>query len=183
MTTSESPVERRKRETIERCTTPVQRATCERLHAEGKTAYPERRQGKTVVAEFRRYCETRDPEKIGPGLYHFSIMGAGGLDDIAHYDIHGFRHEYPHPAVYIERLLMPETNRWYFDPREEPNGFHSQHVYTDGMTAGEVCRDILAIADAQREQIARSGLAKIQEEKLAKAERLAEDLGMRLVPR
>src|SRR3990172_1567769 len=120
---TESPQERRIREILERCTTDAQRATCERLHAEEKTAYPERRQGRSVIAEFRRYCETFDPEKIGQGLYRFSTGGAGGLNEIAHFDIHGFRHVYSHPCRYIEDLLYYEANRGHWDPREDPNGY------------------------------------------------------------
>lgn len=180
----ESPQERRKREALERCKTDEQRATCERLHAADKTAYPERRQGNTVVAEFRRYCETRNPEKIGEGLYHFSIMGAGGLNDIAHYDIHGFRRQYPHPALYLERLLFPEIDRsWHSDPREDPEGFHSYFVYTDGMTSGEVCLAIVRIAESLRAELAQDCDARVATAKIEQARELAESLGMKLVPK
>lgn len=180
MEPNESPQERRIRETLERCTTDAQRATCERLHAADKTAYPQKRQGKTVVAEFRRYCETRDPEKIGQGLYHFSIMGAGGLNDIAHYDLHGFRHKYPHPAIYLERLLFPEVDRGY-DVREEPNWCHSQDVYTDGMTNGEVCLAVVRIAEQVRQKLSDDLAEKVSAARLAKAQELAASIGMKVV--
>lgn len=180
----ESPQERRERETLERCKTDEQRATCERLHAADKTAYPERRQGKTVVAEFRRYCETRDAAKIGEGLYHFSIMGAGGLNDIAHFNLGGFRREYPHPALYLERLLFPELDRsWHSDPREDPEGFHSYYVYTDGMTSGEVCLAIVRIAENLRAELAQDFNERVNTAKRAQARELAESLGMKLVSR
>jgi hypothetical protein len=178
MDASETPIERRKRETLERCTTAAQLATCERLHAEDKTAYPEKRQGKTVIAEFRRYCETFDAEKIGEGLYHFSTGGAGGLNEIAHYDIHGFRHVYRHPCRYIEDLLYYEANRGHWDPREDPNGYHSFYVYTDGMTAGEVFAAILVIAGDRREVVRADFLAKANAAALAQASELAARIGM-----
>lgn len=177
----ESPQERRERETLERCKTDAQRTTVLRLQALGKTAYPERRQGRTVIAEFRRYCETRDAAKIGEGLYAFSIYGAGGLNDIAHFDLHGFRHEYPHPALYIERLLLPETSRGFYDPREDPDGYHSFYVYTDGMTAGEVCREILAIADERRTALIEDLNGQVTAAKRAQLEALADELGVELV--
>jgi len=179
---TESPQERRERETLERCTTDAQRATCERLHAADKTAYPEKRQARTVIAEFRRYCETFDPEKIGHGLYRFSTGGAGGLNEIAHFDIYGFRHVYWHPCRYIEDLLYFEANRGHWDPREDPNGYHSFYVYTDGMTAGEVFAAILEIADDRREIVRADLLAKASAAALAKATELAESIGMKVVP-
>lgn len=182
-TTTESPRERRVRETLKRCKTDAQRETCERLHAADKMAYPERRQGRTVVAEFRRYCETRDAEKIGEGLYHFSICGAGGLNDIAHFDLRGFRAEYPHPALYLERLLFPELERsWRADPREDPEGYHSYYVYTDGMTAGEVCLAVVRIAEQMREELLRDWQERMNAAKLAAARELAAELGMKVVP-
>jgi hypothetical protein len=171
---NESPIERRQREALERCTTDAQRATVTRLHAEEKVAYPEKRQGKGVVAAFRRYCETCDPEKIDAGLYHFSTGGAGGLNEIAHYDIHGFRHVYHHPAIYLERLLAPELDRW---PRQD----FAYYVYTDGMTAGEVCDEIADLAVTHRGQVLAHYKAAVDADSLAAATRLAESLGMKLV--
>jgi len=179
----ESPQERRERETLERCTTEAQRERCQRLHEQGKTAYPYKWQGKTIVAEFRRYCESFDPEKIGPGLYDWSIMGSGGLDDIAHYDLHGFRGTYPHPAHYIEGLLIPEISRWPIDDtaKDDPNWFHSQGVYTDGMTKGEVAFRIIEIAAEQKERVYADWKTKRDAKALAQAEQLAASVGMKVV--
>jgi hypothetical protein len=171
----ESPQERRIRETLERCTTPAQRATCERLHDEGKTAYPEKRQGQTVISEFLRYCQHKDPTKIRQGLYHFSIGGAGGLNEIAHYNLGGFQHVYWHPHIYIEQLLLPELAR---GRRID----HSSYVYTDGMTAQEVGDQMLAIANAAYNQVAEDYEAKVAAAALAQATRLAESIGMKVVP-
>jgi hypothetical protein len=173
MTMNESPIERRQREALERCTTDAQQATVTRLHAEEKVAYPEKRQGKGVVAAFRRYCETRDPEKIDAGLYHFSTQGAGGLNEIAHFDIHGFRHVYAHPAIYLQELLFPEMERY--------RGDHSFYVYTDGMTAGEVADAILELAHEHHAALLEDARSKIKAKRLAQATELAESLGMKLV--
>ena len=177
-------VDRRQQETLDRCTTPAQRERCDQLHAQGKTAYPYARQGKSVIAEFRRYCETFDPEKIGKGLYDWSIMGSGGLDDIAHYDLHGFRATYPHPAYYIEGLLIPEIRRWWpvTDTEvDDPNWFHSQGVYTDGMTKGEVAFRIIEIATEQKERVYADWKAKRDATALGQAQALAESVGMKVV--
>ena len=179
----ESPQERRERETLERCTTQAQRETCQRLHSQGKTAYPESRQGKTVIAEFRRYCETFDPEKIGQGLYRFSTGGAGGLDEIAHYNLHGFRHVFRHPIFYIDELLVPRVARWPEARRVDPNGYHSYYVYTDGMTAGEVAFAIIDLAAEHRDRVLADYTRKRDAAALAEAERLAESVGMQVVPR
>lgn len=169
-------------ERLERAKTPEQRATMQRLHEEGKTAWPESRQGKSVVAEFRRYVEQRDPEKIGKGLYHWSTMGSGGLNEIAHYDIYGFRSVYPHPALYIERLLIPEIERWGPERLEDdPNAYHSLYVYTDGMTAGEVAAEIIEIAAANRSSVLADWKQKHDAAALAEATRLADSLGLQLV--
>lgn len=170
----ETPQERRQRETFERCTTDAQRATVTRLHEQGVTAYAETRQGRTVVAECRRYFETCDAEKIGAGLYAFSTGGAGGFNEIAHYDLGGFRHVYHHPAVYLN---LVERARRGHDPRE----FHSQYVYTDGMTAGEVAVAIFALAEAHEDAVTADYRLRRDAEALAEAQRLAESLGMKLV--
>lgn len=171
----ESPQERRERETLERCTTAAQRRTCERLHSEGKTAYPEKRQGKTVVSEFLRYCQYRDPSKIRQGLYHFSTMGAGGLNEIAHYNLDGFRHVYWHPHLYIDRLFLPEEERhWQVE--------HSSYVYTDGMTAHDVRAEMRDIVVAAREMVRLDYEEVIEQTARLQAETLARSLGMKLVP-
>ena len=177
-------VNRREAETLARCRTAAQSAKCLELHDRGKTAWPNPRQGKTVVAEFRRYCEALDSSKIGKGLYDWSIMGSGGLNDIAHYDLHGFRGTYPHPAHYIEGLLIPEVSRWPVDDTEtdDPDWFHSQGVYTDGMTKGEVAFRIIEIALEQKERVYLDWKTKNDASKLAEAQRLAESLGMKVVP-
>jgi hypothetical protein len=172
----------RRAERLERAKTLRQKETMERLFEEGKDAYPESRQGKTVVEEFRRYVDTRDPEKIGNGLYHFSTMGAGGLNDIAHFNIHGFRSVYPHPAVYIERLLICEIERWSPERlAEDPNAYHSLYVYTDGMTSGEVAARIIEIAYTNRREVLADWKERRYAEDLAEATRLAARIGMRLV--
>lgn len=144
-------VGRRQQEALDRCTTDVQRERCHALHAQGKATYPVRRKGVGVVAEFRRYVETGDAGKIGPGLYDLSTSGAGGFNDIAHFDLNGYR-------------------------------FHSYHVYTDGMTSGEVADAILKIAQGERGRLEADLQAKVDAARLAEAQRLATLLGMRLEP-
>lgn len=180
---NESPQERRIRETLERCNTEEQICTVKRLHAVGKTVYPENRRGEGVVAEFRSYLTTRDPEKIRQGLYRFSMGGAGGLNEIAHFNLDGFRSVYHHPTVYLERLLYPCVERMHHDPHKEPDGFHSQYVYTDGLTAGEVLRRILNLADEHREVVTADYADKERAAVLAEAQRLAAVVGMKVVAR
>jgi hypothetical protein len=180
--------EERLREKLARATTEEQRAKMLVLANRGKDVYPEARQGKGVVAEFRRYCETRDPEKIGKGLYHFSTMGAGGLNDIAHFNLHGFRAEYPHPVHYIQRLLVPEMQRnaRYLedDPRfpGDCNGFHSHYVYTDGMTAAEVSMAIMELAAKYGPELKSDWYMRRNTRVLSEASELAESIGMKVVP-
>jgi hypothetical protein len=175
-------IEQRQQEQLARATTDVQREKMRELFALNKDVYPESRQGKSVIAAFARYCKTFDSEKIDQGLYHFSIMGAGGLDDIAHYNIHGFRGVYPHPANYIEGLLIPSVERWPEARRIDPNDYHSLDVYTDGMTAGEVAHAIIDIAAEQKARVYADWKQKHDTAALETATRLAADLGMKLVP-
>jgi hypothetical protein len=175
--------EARQTEMLERATTDAQRARMRELFAAGKDAYAEARQGKSVVAAFRRYCETCDPEKIDAGLYHFSTGGAGGLNEIAHFNLHGFRGVYPHPAIYLHRLLLPQADRHgWLEDGVDPNDYHALYVYTDGMTAGDVMLAILKIAAEHDERIVQDYSAKQDAERLAAATALAESIGMRLVP-
>lgn len=168
---SESPVERRIRETLEQTKTPAQRATVERLHAEGKTAWVEKRTGKGVIAEATRYFKTGDVEKLGVGLYNFSIYVLG---EIAHFNLEGFRHVYRDVRDYL-RFLGHEARRV-----AQVSG-HSEHVYTDGLTGSEVFHAILTVADAERERIFAEGAEADRSAAFAQATRLAESLGMELV--
>lgn len=175
--------EARLRERLSRATTEVQRARMLTLANEGKDVYAENRQGKTVIGEFRRYCETRDPERIGKGLYHFSTMGSGGLNDIAHFNLHGFRAEYPHPVHYIQRLLVPEMQRnarWMDDT--DVNGFHSHYVYKDGMTAAEVSVAIMELADKFGPELKSDYYMRRNTRLLEQATELASSIGMKVVP-
>ncbi len=123
-----------------RTLTDVQAARMAELESAGITCYPLARQGRTIVDQFRRFCQTGDPAKIGEGLYHFSVQGAGGLNEIAHCNIHGFRSVYWTPERYVE-LLEYERGRGIT---------HSAYVCTDGMTYQEVRADVYAIADNNR---------------------------------
>ena len=165
-----------------RCKTDVQRERMLELHAQRKDVYEEVRQGKSVISAFRRYCETFDAEKIDSGLYHFSTMGSGGLNDIAHFGLHGFRGVYPHPAIYIAELLIPEIARWPESRRIDPNDYHSLYVYTDGMTAGEVAHAIIALATEHKERVYADWKQKRDSAALKEAESLAASVGMKLIP-
>lgn len=175
--------EKRQNEMLAHAKTDVQRDRMRELFADGRDAYAESRQGKTVIGEFRRYLETCDPEKIGEGLYHFSTMGAGGLNEIAHFNLHGFRSVYPHPAVYLERLLLPQAERHgWLEDGVDPNDYHSLYVYTDGLTAGDVCTAVLELAREHHDRVVADYRSARNAAALAEAERLAESVGMRLVP-
>jgi hypothetical protein len=104
--------------------------------------YLQNRNGKKVVADFRRLLETGDIAKLTPGLYHELSMHGGF---IAHFGLHGFR------ATFDGRLsklldgechpLAVEGRSGHFDwPALEESG------YKDGMSAGEVIREIAAVA-------------------------------------
>ena len=157
-----------------------QRSRMEELIKDGKDVYADKIQGKSIIDSFRRYCDTRDPDAITNGLYRWSINGAGGLNDIAHYDIHGFRAEYPHPAVYLERLLYPEMNRGY--GWRSPEDYHALHVYTDGLTSGDVRFAIREIADARREALLRDIADEVRRRDEAQLKELAARLGYTVEP-
>jgi hypothetical protein len=160
------------------CTTDAQRAEFDRLVALNKTPWPERRQGRSVIGEARRYFETCDPEKIGAGLYDFSIMGSGGFDDIAHYNLHGFRAEYPHPMLYLSQLIALEVERWPMSYRLDPDGYHSFKVYTDGMHAGQVAHAIVKLANDHAPRIGADFTRRVRERETEELRRLADKLGV-----
>lgn len=173
---------KREAERLARCTTDAQRAMVEQLHERNVDAWPEKRLGKSVIASFRRYLETCDASKIDNGLYEFSMHGGGGLNSIAHFSIDGFRSVYPHPAMFIEDLLIPQVSRWPESLRIDPLGYHSLHVYTDGLTSGHVAHAIIDLAAGAKERVYADWKRKHDAAALAEAERLADSLGMRLVP-
>lgn len=166
----ETPRERREREALERCRTEAQRARVRELHAQDICCYPESRQGKGVVAACRRYLETGDAGKIDEGLYRFAIAGAGGLNEIAHYDINGFRHVYADPAKFLD-LIDHEESRPF--SRQE----HSSYVYTDGMTSQEVRGTIVALAAEHAGGVRARSENKRREEAFALASALGREFG------
>src|SRR5207253_7122079 len=165
-----------------KCNTDAQRQESDRLRALNKSAWPEKGQGKSVIAEARRYFETGDPTKIGEGLYHLSIMGSGGFNDIAHYNLHGFRAEYPHPLIYISELVAPEVKRWPMSYRIDPDGYHSFYVYTDGMHSGQVAHQVVKLANEHVERLKADFLDKTYQSKREQLHQLAADLGYALQP-
>lgn len=161
---------------LEKCKTDAQRKEADRLIGLGKTVYVGKGQGKSVVAQFRRYVEKRDPEQIGDALYYLMIQGSGGFNDIAHFNLYGFRDVYPHPTLMLEQLIFPEVKRWP-DHFSDPDSYHSFYVYTDGVHAGQVARQIVDIAAANRRELARDFMAIHQAAEKAELERLAAKLG------
>lgn len=108
--------------------------------------YQDKRQGDGVVKDFQRLMQTGDVAKITPRLYHALTMHGGF---IAHYDIHGFR------ATYAGRLT--ELLRGEFQPLTDPDRFNwpalEDSGYADGMSAGDVMRDICRVGAAAAEQV------------------------------
>lgn len=106
------------------------------------------RSGRKVVEDFQRLLQTGDMAKLTPGLY-YALTQHGGF--IAHFDIHGFRATYQDKlSELIEGEMYPldNTYRW----RESMHHLKDS-VYTDGMTAHDVMRDISTLADNGRPQI------------------------------
>jgi hypothetical protein len=173
-------IEQARQERFERelrsCKTPKQRETFTRIHEEGGSAYVGRRAGKTVVQQFKKYSTTMDPKAIDVALYEWSIHDGPG--DIAHFNLHGFRSVYPHPAIYYELLLLPwlqeqKRSRWYLP---------SIYVYTDGMTSHDVRDEIMKLAVQWRARVLETFSQEKKREELSQAEELAAKYGMRLVP-
>lgn len=119
--------------------------------------YPRKQKGDSVVKAFQRLVQTGDVEKITPALYH-CLTQSGGF--IAHFNLHGFREVY---RGRVGELIAGEfypldiPARWQVDRMQhlEDSG------YADGMSAGDVMRDIATLARnggglvRQREETAR----------------------------
>lgn len=149
----------------------AQRETVAHLYAEGKTPWLEKRNGQSVIAEFRRYVESDDAKKIGEGLYHF-LHQKGGF--IAHYNLDGFRHEFADPA-YLLSELFAEARGWGPGWRRG-----DQWAYKDGMTSREVGDAILAFAEEQLGMVAERSYVKSRERELALARELTAKYGYSL---
>jgi hypothetical protein len=114
--------------------------------------YQDKRKGDGIVKAFQRLLQTGDVQKITPGLYHALTMHGGF---IAHFGLHGFR------AYYRGRLT--ELLAGEMDPLTDPDRFRRPALedsgYSDGMSAGDVMRDIATIGknggDLVREREAR----------------------------
>lgn len=176
VTATETPVERRQRETLAACKTDAQRERVEAAYNEGKSAWTEPLNGKSLVSSAKRWFETGEPEKFSEGLYHFSMYA---LSEIAHFDRHGFLSVYPHPALWIDGLFLPDMEKGRIEQIEG----HTLHVYKDGMTYGDVAEAISALVDEHRERLVLDFNMKARSSALAEATRLADALGMKLVPK
>lgn len=104
--------------------------------------FQDKRQGQGVVAAFHRMIQSGDIDKLTPALYHALTMHGGF---IAHFDINGFR------SVYRGRLTELLAGEFY--PLDDPGRWtidRMRHLedsgYADGMSAGDVMRDIATIA-------------------------------------
>lgn len=98
------------------------------------------RKGAPIVAAFERLLKTGDVEKITPGLYE-ALHQHGGF--IAHFDIYGFRATFRDK---LAELLAGEFYRLDDRARWELRMHHLEDTeYSDGMTAGDVMRAIVAI--------------------------------------
>lgn len=159
---------------LSRCRTPAQRQVFTRLVQEGKQAYVAKRTGKRVVAAFKKYVTTMDPQAIDQGLYDWSIYDGPG--DIAHYNLHGFRSVYPHPALYMELLLFPWLRR---NPEWRSP---SVYVYADGMTTLEITDQIEKIANEWKVRVYTNFKERKRRAEIAEAEELAAKHGMKVVP-
>lgn len=136
-TATETPVQRREREALARCRSEKQRERVVELHALGITCYPDTHRGRIIVRDFTRYLASGDASLISNGLYHFATQGAGGFNEIAHFDIHGFRAVFADPATFVA-LALSEAAR--------SPVLHSTYVYRDGMTGHEVRAEIVEAA-------------------------------------
>jgi hypothetical protein len=120
--------------------------------------YTHRYNGRGIVADFRRLLKTGDMGKLTPRLYHALTMHGGF---IAHFDINGFR------ATYAGKLS--ELLRGEFRALTDPDHFNwpalEDSVYADGLTAGEIMREIAKVGAEMVETV---------REREATARRLAE---------
>lgn len=154
------------------CKTAEQRKEFDRLVGKSITPWPSKFRGARVLQEARLYFHTYDPEKIGQALYDFSIMGSGGFDDIAHYNLQGFRGYYPHPIVYVAELVLPETSKW------KHHRINSLGVYTDGLNKREVGRQLLELVNSCIDPMKKHYESTVRAADIAKLEELATKLNV-----
>jgi hypothetical protein len=96
--------------------------------------------GAGIVADFRRLLTTGDVGKLTPRLYH-CLTQSGGF--IAHFDIHGFRQTYDGRLTELlagEMYPLADRLRW------ERMAHLEDSDYRDGMTAGDVMREVSRVA-------------------------------------
>lgn len=172
MSVTETLREERNQRELAKCKTPKQQAAFRLEAAGGRTPYVATRTGKNVVRAFKKYVTTMDPQAIDKGLYEWSIYDGPG--DIAHYNLHGFRSVYSHPALYLELLLFPwlRRERQYRSP--------SVYVYTDGMTTLDITDEIEKLANQWKARVLANFSERKRASELAEAEELASRWGFKL---
>jgi hypothetical protein len=159
-------------------TTIVQNQRVEELQdADGRPrifTYPV--QGKTVVAQFRRYATQEDAEQIGQALYDF-LKGTCGF--IAEYGLippdGGFRITWAEPADLMHELANSISGGAARRGR-------AQIVYADGMTDVEVLAAIDGIADEHRATCEKGRARRAFDREISAAIRCLEPHGFTIVP-
>lgn len=121
--------------------TPLIDADRSRRHP-SQFRYQDKRQGRGVVAAFQRMVQSGDVDKLTPGLYHALTMHGGF---IAHFGLDGFRDHYRGRLTELiagEFYRLDDLDRWAAERMVhlEDSG------YADGMSAGDVMRDVAMIA-------------------------------------
>lgn len=137
--------------------------------------YQINRTGDKVVKDFQRLCQTGDVAKITPGLYYALTMHGGF---IAHYSIEGFR---AHFAGRITDLLNGELTPLWDTMRVQYPALQDS-VYSDGMTAAEVMRDISRVAQSARSIVAKRETAALRERHLRTAQAIADKYNITITP-
>lgn len=121
-------------------------------------AWLEDTRGRTVVAQMRRYLQTRDSARIERALYDYLMQRCGF---IAHYGLGpadggpgdgGFRYEYREPMTLIEEFAHSRRHWWKLGPEitvTELEGcgwfLGDTHLYADGLTCTDVTVQVIRL--------------------------------------
>jgi hypothetical protein len=153
-----------------------------------RSAWLQGTQGRTVIAQMRRYLETRDSMKIERALYEFLTYRCNfsACFDLGPGD-GWFRDEYSEPITLIEEFAQLHRDWWSYGPEltiADVTRYHGVHVYlyTDGLTCHDIVVELVRLMHAHLDRLVQARDEAAHDREMTLLIELARRHKMTLVP-
>ena len=133
----------------------------------------------SVLRNFEQVLKTKDSSKIGKQLYKCLNVYCGF---IAHYDIRGFRETYQDLRKLVGELLRGSFG-WGWDMFLNNKNSYLYDTKHNGVFVADFLSGLLELARQYENEIGLHFRSVQECRELAAAEKLADKLGMKLVPK